>query len=452
MGCTCAAEEKENVNPNINTKKQDSQQKINKIDIKKKEDEKKSTDEVDKQVKITFDKDICNNINNTIPKRTETNLQSLKDTMKTKVQKLSEVQKAYVLFLWICQNIDYDAKGYFGGRNVDCTPDGVFKNGKTVCSGYSRLYRDIALNLGLNVECVSCYAKGVGYEPGQQLKGTNHEYNVIDLNKKWFPIDSTWGAGHIEGRDFKREFNEFYFLANPELLIKTHFPQDEKWQLTKKKYTMEEFLKWPDIKSNFHKYEFNKFSPEEGFIELKNKNTQKFIVWGANMRKKGLSCNIYLLQGNCYMQQLNLTSINCLGDRFEVDCIFNKKGRYKVQLYGNSDGGDSYSSILTYIVNVENDAKTELHFPHTYSGSNQINVIEPIYDNLKSGSTVKFKIKSSDLDQIIIIDSQWHHLSKNEEGFFEEEITIQSPAGKNVIVGKPKGSSSCSYLVSYSVI
>ena len=152
------------------------------------------------------------------------------------------------------------------------------------------------------------------------------------------------------------------------------------------------------------------------------------------------------------MQQLNLTSINCLGDRFEVDCIFNKKGRYKVQLYGNSDGGDSYSSILTYIVNVENDAKTELHFPHTYSGSNQINVIEPIYDNLKSGSTVKFKIKSSDLDQIIIIDSQWHHLSKNEEGFFEEEITIQSPAGKNVIVGKPKGSSSCSYWVSYSVI
>ena len=60
------------------------------------------------------------------------------------------------------------------------------------------------------MECVSCYAKGVGYEPGQRLTKTDHEYNVIKLDNKWYPIDSTWGAGHIKDRRFVKEYNEFY--------------------------------------------------------------------------------------------------------------------------------------------------------------------------------------------------------------------------------------------------
>ena len=96
-------------------------------------------------------------------------------------------------------------------------------------------------------------------------------YNVIKLSNKWYPIDSTWGAGHTEGKKYIKCYNEFYFLANPELLIKTHFPADDKWQLTKRKYTLEEFLKWPLIKSNFYTFGFEKCFPEEGLIELKDK-------------------------------------------------------------------------------------------------------------------------------------------------------------------------------------
>ena len=145
---------------------------------------------------------------------------------------------------------------------MDCTPEGVFKTGLSVCSGYARLYRDIALYLNLEVECVSCYAKGAGYRLGQNMYKSNHEYNVIKLDNKWYPIDSTWGAGHIEGKKFIKSYNEFYFLADPELLIKTHFPANEKWQLTQKKYTLEEFFKWPIVKHSFYLYGFEKYSPE----------------------------------------------------------------------------------------------------------------------------------------------------------------------------------------------
>ena len=46
----------------------------------------------------------------------------------------------------------------------------------------------------------------MSYNPGDIMKKTNHEYNVINLNNKWYPIDTTWGAGHVENKDYVREF------------------------------------------------------------------------------------------------------------------------------------------------------------------------------------------------------------------------------------------------------
>ena len=353
--------------------------------------------------KPSFNKEKCKSIAYSLPTRTQTSFQNLKDTLKSKTSNLSPIEKSYVIFRWICDNIAYDADSFFAGRDVDCTPEGVYNSGISVCSGYSRLYKDFATYLGLEVECVSCYAKGVGYEPGQRLTKTDHEYNVIKLDNKWYPIDSTWGAGHIKDRRFVKEYNEFYFLADPELLIKTHFPEDDKWLLTQRKYSFEEFLKWPLVKNNFYKYGFEKYYPEEGLIELRNENSTKFIVYANNMSSKTAISDIYLLQGNVYQQVLNSTNINFYEDKFEVDCIFNKKGKYKVEIFGNNDGSNHYRQILEYSVNVENDAKNSLKFPHSYSGSKDINIIEPLYDNLKHGQNVKFKIKSN-LETLIIID------------------------------------------------
>lgn len=442
MGCTCNAEEKENINPN------------RRVDEKNEKQENNNQKQLETQVIHSIsdlDKKKCESLNGTLPKRTDTTLQSLKDSMKAKTSKLTDLEKSYIEFLWICQNVNYDIEGYFANSNVDCSPEGVFKSGKTVCSGYARLYRDIGKFLGLDVECVSCYAKGIGYKPGQKLKGTNHEYNVINLDNKWYPIDSTWGAGHVEGRAYVKELNEFYFLPDPELLIKTHFPANEKYQLTKQKYTLEDFLKWPEVKEKFFIYGFYKYSPDEGLITLNNTNTQKFIIWSKNMEKNGAMCNVYFLENNCYKQQLSLSKINFYNDRFEVDCIFNKKGQYNVEIFGNNDGTTHHNQIMGYSVNVEKDAPKSLKYPHTYNGSKEINIIEPLYDNLEFGKQAKFKIKSN-LDTIIIIDKEWHYLTKNEEGYFEKEITINKEVGEKVVVGKKGNNGSCSYLVTYEVV
>jgi hypothetical protein len=214
-------------------------------------------------------------------------------------------------------------------------------------------------------------------------------------------------------------------------------------------------LKWPQVFENFYAFGFNKYFPEEGFIEL-NSNTQNFIIWGNNISKNEVSCNIFLLEGNIYQQQLNLDRIKFLKDKIEFDFIFNKKGRYKIKLFANNDKGKVTHNIMTYIVDVQKESINELKFPYYYQEAKEIEIIEPIYDNIKSGQNVKFKIKTNlnDLDTIIIIDGQWHYLNKDEQGFFEKEITIQTPPGKNIIIGKRKDNSdcNCSYLVAYTII
>jgi len=154
------------------------------------------------------------------------------------------------------------------------------------------------------------------------MKKSNHEYNVIKLDNKWYPMDSTWGAGSVDGEQFNKCFNEIYFLPNPELLINFHFPVDDKWQLTKEKYSLEEFLKWPIIKLRFYDYGFKSLEPKEGLIELKNSNTQKFIAYGEKMNKKDASCKINLFYEKHIITQSNLNMINFYDDRFSTFIYF----------------------------------------------------------------------------------------------------------------------------------
>ena len=107
--------------------------------------------------------------------------------------------------------------------------------------------------------------------------------------------------------------------------------------------------------------------------------------------------------------------------------------------------------MIEYKVIVENNAKKELKFPHRYQGAQAIKIIEPLYNGLKSGKKVKFKMES-DLDTIIIIDGDtWHYLKRNKEGFFEKEIKIQSKPRKTVEIGKHEAKS-CLSLFIYDVI
>ena len=426
--------EEEKIRIEEEKKKKEAQEKKKRIKEKLKKENK-----LPKKPNSIFDKSLCDEIVFSLPKREETTLKEFKKLISTKTEKLSEKEKAFVLFKWISQNIDYDVKNFNLGKEVDCSKEGVFKTGKTICSGYSNLYQDIAQYLDLNVVCIPCYAKGADYIPGEKItaSSTNHEYNAIYLDEKWYPIDATWGAGYSNGNEYIREFHEFYFLADPEILIKTHFPSDEKWQLTEKTYTLSEFEKWPQIFSNFYQYGFTSFYPEEGCLELKNTNSTQFILYGENMKKKGVMCSIYLLSGNNKEKKMSdkLSLINFYNDRIEINCSFNKKGKYLISLLGSEGDSLTHTSIISFTVKVAKNSKNIMSYPETYDDHELINIIEPLNVPLKSGKKIKFKMESNIKKIFISGDDLDEILVKNKDGFFEKDIIIGKSGGK-IKIGK----------------
>jgi len=195
------------------------------------------------------------------------------DSIAATARQLSELasddwERARAVYVWLTENIAYDADAYFSGRRAVTDPDGVFRTRKSVCQGYAELYREIGTSLGLEIEVVSGYAKGYSYRAGRSFSGTNHAWNVVRLDDAWHQFDATWGAGYVDGRRFVREYSEFWFDPDPDLFVRTHLPERETWQLLAEPTTMDQYLQQPYIASyQFETLCASGFSDEE-ILEL----------------------------------------------------------------------------------------------------------------------------------------------------------------------------------------
>lgn len=68
------------------------------------------------------------------------------------------------------------------------------------------------------------------------------------MKGKWKLIDATWGAGSVgPDQEFKKKFTEYYFFADPDRLIFSHYPKEKRWQLLKAPATRMEFEKLPKV-------------------------------------------------------------------------------------------------------------------------------------------------------------------------------------------------------------
>jgi len=85
----------------------------------------------------------------------------------------------------------------------------------------------------------------------EKLGVPNHSWNAVKLNQKWYVCDATWSSGYTlitsESTNFIHKYNDGYFLTNPELFVKNHYPLNEKWTLLESPPSSQEFLKAPFI-------------------------------------------------------------------------------------------------------------------------------------------------------------------------------------------------------------
>jgi hypothetical protein len=130
--------------------------------------------------------------------------------------------------------------------------DDVLKARTCVCTGYANLFEALCRAAGLEAVVITGHARGAGIKTEQGLR-PNHAWNAVKIDGHWRLIEATWGAGHLQGRNFVKQFEDFFFLPPPEQLIFTHFPDDARWQLLGPPLTRDQFARLPRVERHLFK-------------------------------------------------------------------------------------------------------------------------------------------------------------------------------------------------------
>ena len=106
---------------------------------------------------------------------------------------------------------------------------------KTLCTGYAYLLKELANLAGLECEIIHGYGS-IGSKKIDNMTIPNHSWNIVKLDGTWYVCDATWSSGIINMETYKFEFNydDSFFLMEPQAFAKTHKPILEKWTLLDK--------------------------------------------------------------------------------------------------------------------------------------------------------------------------------------------------------------------------
>jgi len=194
----------------------------------------------------------------------------------------SDRDKAAVLYYWITHNVAYDTKllnrVFAKGSSVRVTDAEIvklkeeqvqyaFKKKRGICQNYARLFRRMALTVGLDCEFIAGQARADAARPGSL--GVGHAWNAVKIDGEWGLVDATWGSGYTDKKGkFVQTFRPAYFLPKPGSFAYSHFPKEDRWQLLPDPFTKDQFMDQPAIGAGFLGYGLSDLSHSDLRIQL----------------------------------------------------------------------------------------------------------------------------------------------------------------------------------------
>ncbi|MDR0560312.1 MAG: hypothetical protein LBG92_09070 [Prevotellaceae bacterium] len=142
----------------------------------------------------------------------------------------SNSAKLRAAYSWTAQHISYDIDELNNRttyKNENELIERTLRTRKSVCSGYTKTFKAIAEKLGLNVQEISGYVKQNG-----KIDEDSHAWCAVKIAGKWKLIDPTWSAGTVSQGQFRKRFNDKWFLVEPGKIINSHMPFDPVWQFS----------------------------------------------------------------------------------------------------------------------------------------------------------------------------------------------------------------------------
>lgn len=277
------------------------------------------------------------------------NLQNLPLLSYKLTAKLStKVEKFRAIYTWVCTNINGDNRQHdkvskmrkkykndsialakWNNEYKKKAFKKLLKHNKTMCTGYAYLIKELAFLADIDCKIIDGYGRTITSNV-DSLETVNHSWNAVKLGEKWYLCDATWSSGYMnENYTFIKDYNDGYFLTNPILFAKNHFPSQEKWLLNKVT-TSTRFLNSPLIYGEAFKHKIISLTPSKMNIEV-----QKNAVVNFNFKSlKNINLNkvsLILFLGNTE-EKFNIYNIKKEKGLITFKNRFKWKGFYDVHL------------------------------------------------------------------------------------------------------------------------
>ncbi|ELU13914.1 hypothetical protein CAPTEDRAFT_89820, partial [Capitella teleta] len=120
------------------------------------------------------------------------------------------------------------------------------------------LYQALAKSIGIPCVLINGICKNSEYGIGESLdtKALAHQWNAVYLDNQWRLVDTLWGSACMIGSRSEqwskcRLRNDFFFLTDPDMMICTHLPDNQAWQLLPKPVTFKQFEEFVYVREKF---------------------------------------------------------------------------------------------------------------------------------------------------------------------------------------------------------
>ncbi|MEQ6124714.1 transglutaminase domain-containing protein [Pseudotenacibaculum sp. MALMAid0570] len=276
----------------------------------------------------------------------------------------SDIEKFRAIYMWVTHNIASDHKLYkknkrkrkkFANDSIALEEwnsklkKEVFKKlirrKKTICTGYAYLIKEMCEIAGIEARIIHGIGKTTELTE-EDFKYPNHSWNAVKINGKWYLCDPTWASGisYPEQGRFDFDYNNGYFLSNPDLFVMTHYPLDPKWILLDKNVpSFNDFINAPILYGDAYKSLSKHILPKEMHHEIQKND----VITFQYLLKKGINPKkIKFIIVNGVSELTKTPNTIRKGNSLSLQLPFKNRGFYDVHLYFDNQ------LIATYTVRV----------------------------------------------------------------------------------------------------
>lgn len=271
----------------------------------------------------------------------------------------TDVEKFRAIFYWVCNNIaaddsqnskvinarkklQNDSLAFIQWNNNHKKKffKRLINQRRTICTGYAYLIKELCFFANIECEIINGYGRTIDNNV-ESLNLINHSWNTVKLNDQWYLCDATWASGYLDEKGyFIKEYNDGYFLTEPNLFEKNHIPEDSKWALkTNSKETKKIF---PLVYGETFKLNIDPILPNEMINRFKVGEEITFSYKSSNSE---YITSLVELIGSREIP-FEIYNIQKKDDITSFMYKFNKKGNYDVHLKIND------YIVVTYIIKI----------------------------------------------------------------------------------------------------